>query len=255
MTAIKTQQHDAIVLSSGSEKEVLARLTQAFRSAPLPDDEILANLGLFLTSKNLSRILFFYEIYRKIVESHGVIIEFGVRWGQTLAILSALRGIFEPFNRHRKIIAFDTFEGFKGMSDKDGALCKNANGSFSVTPGYESYLSDVLSMQEQLNPISHLKKYELVRGDASTSVPDYLRRHPETVVSLAIFDFDIYAPTKAALQAIRPHLCKGSVLVFDELCDDIFPGETIALAEVLGLNAVRIRRMPMTARVSYLEIE
>ena len=59
--------------------------------------------------------------------------EFGVRWGQTLSILSALRGIFEPFNRHRKIIGFDTFAGFKGMSDKDGALCKTVDGSFSVS--------------------------------------------------------------------------------------------------------------------------
>jgi hypothetical protein len=48
---------------------------------------------------------------------------------------------------------------------------------------------------------------------------------------------------------------KGSVLVFDELCDDIFPGETIALQEVFGLNSLRVERMPMTARVSYAVIE
>ena len=48
---------------------------------------------------------------------------------------------------------------------------------------------------------------------------------------------------------------KGSVLVFDELCDDIFPGETIALREILGLNQLKIQRLPMTARISYLEIE
>lgn len=251
----KTQKHDAIVLSSGSEKEVLARLAKALGDSPLPPDEFLANLGLYLTSKNLSRILFFYEIYRKIVESHGIVIEFGVRWGQTVSLLSALRGILEPFNRHRKIVAFDTFEGFKGMNEKDGALCKTVDGSFSVSPGYENYLADILAMQEQLNPVSHLRKFELVKGDAKVTVPEYLRRHPETIVSLAIFDFDIYEPTRAALQAIRPHLCKGSVLVFDELCDDVFPGETVALAEVLGLNGLRIKRMPMTARVSYLEIE
>ena len=66
--------------------------------------------------------------------------------------------------------------------------------------------------------------------------PRICKRHPETIVSLAIFDFDIYQPTKAALEAIKPHLFKGSVLVFDELCDDIFPGETIALREVFDLE-------------------
>lgn len=252
---MKTKEHDAIVLSSSGEKDLFAQLVSLFKSSQIPDDEVLPNLGLFLTSKSLSRILFFYEIYKKIVNTHGIITEFGVRWGQTLSIMSALRGIFEPFNRHRKIVGFDTFEGFEGISEKDGTLCRCSDGSFSVTPDYENYLGEILSIQEGLNPIPHLKKYELVKGDAAETVPAYLQKHPQTIISLAIFDFDIYAPTKVALQAIKPHLCKGSILVFDELCDDIFPGETIALNEVFGLNNVRIQRMPMTARISFMEVE
>jgi len=252
---MKTEKHDAIVLSSEGEKHMQAELQEHFRSSPLPADEMLPNLGLFLTSKPLSRVLFFYEIYRKILNTHGVIMEFGVRWGQTLALMSALRGIFEPFNRHRKIIGFDTFAGFRGLGPEDGERCKCVDGSFSVSDGYDAYLEKLLTLADNLNPIPHLKKFELVKGDALQTVPDYLRRHPETIVSLAIFDFDIYKPTKAALEAVKSHLMKGSVLVFDELCDDIFPGETLALAEVLGLNHVRIQRMPMTARISYIEME
>jgi len=252
---MKTQKHDAIILSSASEKDALKAFTALLKSAPLPDDELLPNLGLFLTSKAFSRLLFFYEIYRKIVGTHGVIMEFGVRWGQTLSILSALRGIFEPFNRHRKIIGFDTFAGFKGLGKKDGKLCQCADGSFSVAPGYENYLAQILGLQEALNPIAHLKKFDLVKGDATRTIPRYFKAHPETIVSLAIFDFDIYKPTQAALQAVKPHLMRGSVLVFDELCDDIFPGETVALQEVFGLNNVRVQRLPMTARISFMEIE
>ncbi|MBW1741919.1 MAG: crotonobetainyl-CoA--carnitine CoA-transferase [Deltaproteobacteria bacterium] len=252
---MKTEKHDAVILSSSDEKDISKDFVQHFRSCPLPDDEILPNLGLFLSSKHLSRILFFYEIYKKILNSHGIIVEFGVRWGQTLSLMSALRGIFEPFNRHRKIVGFDTFEGFRGMEEKDGKLCKCKDGSFSVSPGYEDYLDRILSMQEKLNPISHLKKYELVKGDAVETIPEYLKGHPETIISLAIFDFDIYAPTRVALEAVKPHICKGSILVFDELCDDIFPGETIALREALGISTLRIQRLPMTARVSFLVIE
>jgi len=181
--------------------------------------------------------------------------EFGVRWGQTLSLMAALRGIFEPFNRHRKIIGFDTFAGFKGVTDKDGTLGKVADGHFTVTAGYDQQLAHILALQEALNPIAHLKKYELVKGDACETIPRYLKEHPETIVSLAILDFDIYKPTKAALEAIRPRLMRGSLLVFDELCDDIFPGETTALQEVFGLNNVRIQRMPMTARISYMEVQ
>lgn len=255
MKNIKTEKHDAIVLSSLDEKAIQKMFLDSFKAAPMPDDELMPNLGLFFSSKNLSRVLFFYEIYKKIIHSHGIVAEFGVRWGQTLSLMSALRGIFEPFNRHRKIVGFDTFEGFKGMNDKDGELCKCKDGSFSVSPGYENYLDRLLNIQEQLNPMSHLKRYELVKGNALETVPTYLQRHPETIISLAIFDFDIYAPTKAALEAVKPHLCKGSILVFDELCDDVFPGETVALREVLDMNNLRVQRMPMTARISYVEIE
>ncbi|MCX7885943.1 MAG: TylF/MycF family methyltransferase [Verrucomicrobiae bacterium] len=252
---MKTEKYDAIVLSSASEKEALGLLTKLLKETPVPDDELLANLGLYLTSKGLSRLLFFYEIYKKILHTHGVIMEFGVRWGQTLSVMAALRGIFEPFNRHRKIIGFDTFAGFKGYSEKDGVLCQCKDGSFGVPPQYENYLAQVMSLQEALNPISHLKKYELVKGDACETVPAYLKAHPETIVSLAIFDLDIYKPTKVALEAIKPHLMKGSILVFDELSDDIFPGETLALQEVLGLNTCRVQRFPMTARISFMEVE
>jgi hypothetical protein len=169
--------------------------------------------------------------------------------------MSALRGIFEPFNRHRKIVGFDTFEGFVGTSEKDGQLSQCQDGSFSVTPAYQDYLDEILTLQEKLNPIPHLKKYELVKGDVIKTVPEYLEQHPETLISLAVFDLDIYSPTKVALEAIQPHLFKGSILVFDELCDDILPGETIALHETLGLRNLRIQRLPMTARISYIELE
>lgn len=252
---MKTDKHDAIILSSSDEKSVLKEFVRHIKDSPLPDDEIIPNIGLYITSKSLSRVLFFYEVYKKILNQHGIIVEFGVRWGQTLSIMSALRGIFEPFNRHRKIIGFDTFEGFKGMDEKDGKLCQCQDGSFSVSLNYEDYLDNILGLQEMLNPMSHIKRYELIKGDAITTVVEYLKKHPETIISLAIFDFDIYAPTKVSLDAIKPYLCKGSIIVFDELCDDIFPGETIALKEVLELKNIRIQRFPMTSRMSYFEIE
>jgi hypothetical protein len=252
---MKTKKYDAIVLSSKSEKEIFDEFIEAFKNMPLPDDEILPNLGLFLTSKNLSRLLFFYELYKKLRYLHGSVIEFGVRWGQNLSLLSALRGIYEPFNRHRLIVGFDTFKGFKGVAKKDGKRSSCKDGSFAVPPGYETYLEKILSLQEATNPLSHIRRFELIKGDATKTVPAYFKKNPHTIVAMAIFDFDIYKPTKAALAAIKPHLCKGSILVFDELNDPYFPGETLALKEVLGLRNVKVRRMPRTVRLSYVEVE
>ena len=137
--------------------------------------------------------------------------------------------------------------------DQDGGLVKT--GDYTVSEGWKAELESILNFHEQNSPIPQKKKVELVQGDANLTLPAYLQQHPETIVALAYFDFDIYAPTKSCLQAILPHLTKGSVLAFDELNCPEFPGETIALREVLGLSTYAIRRDPSNPLTSYLVIE
>jgi len=240
-----------IDFSSDKEEEARNEMLTAFKENPLPDDEILSNLGLFLNSKNLSRILFFDFLYNKIIDKHGIIIEFGTRWGQNASILAALRGIYEPFNRHRKILAFDTFEGFININKKDGKSALMVDGADNVTNNYEKYLEHILTLQEKDNPISHIKKFEILKGDGPKKLAEYLKAHPETIVSLAYFDFDLYEPTKKCLEIIKPYLVKGSVLGFDELNDRDSPGETVALREVMGLNNIKLERYRYVSRTSY----
>jgi hypothetical protein len=70
--------------------------------------------------QDLARILFMDDLYRRIVEVSGVVLELGVRRGQNLALFAALRTIYEPFNHNRKVIGFDTFAGFPAVDRKDG---------------------------------------------------------------------------------------------------------------------------------------
>lgn len=249
---------DAIrVATSSTAEELAARsdLAATFRQAPIPDDELLANLGLFLKRQDLARILFLDELYRKIVGVHGVIMELGVRWGRDLAVLEALRGIHEPYNYTRKIIGFDTFEGFPSVAPEDGNAAIASAGAYKVTENYEDYLREVLDHQERENPISHIRTTELVKGDASVTLPEYLAAHPETIVAFAYLDFDIYEPTRDCLKAIAPHLTKGSIIGFDELNHPEFPGETVALKEVLGLDRFAIRRSPLGSYPAYLVVD
>jgi hypothetical protein len=251
MATVRATEHGAIALTAHDEEQAFRELAAALRNTGIPGDEILGNLGLYIPSKHLARMLFFRDIYSLILNTHGIIVEFGVRWGQTLALLSSLRSIYEPFNRHRRIVGFDTFEGFRGVAAEDRANTQFRDGDFSVPSCYEEELGRVLALHERTNPMSHLRRFELVKGDAVETVPAWFDAHPEAVVSLAIFDFDIYAPTKAALLAVKPRLFKGSVLVFDELADDVFPGETVAVQEVLGVNNLRLQRSPSVSRVCY----
>jgi hypothetical protein len=193
--------------------------------------------------QTVSRVLYYDMLYKKIVGIPGVICEFGVQWGGTMALLTNLRGMYEPYNYRRNLIGFDTFEGFVNVdADKDGGHLQE--GDYHTEAGYEAVLAQLLTIHENNAPISHMTKFELVKGDASVTAPKWLEDNQHAVVAMAIFDMDIYKPTKDVLEAILPRLTKGSVLVFDELSCKPFPGETTAVQEVLGLNNLRLEHFP-----------
>ena len=244
-------------ISSGKlnpqDLEIKNKLLTLLFSSPIPKEELHLNLTLFLDRRLVSRVLFVDEIYRQILGIHGSIFEFGVRYGSNLSLFTSMRGIHEPFNHNRKIVGFDTFEGFVGVeSHRDGEA---QSGDFAVTKGYEDFLQDLLLQHEQMAPLENIRKFQLVKGDASVTIEAYLRDHQETVISLAYFDFDIYKPTVDCLRAIVPYLSKGAIIVFDECNDAAFPGETAALREVLGTNKFTLRHSPYRGNAAYLVYE
>lgn len=241
-------------VASTAEVEHRKKFFEKFRTNPIPDAEKLSNIGLFVKRQELAKVIYFNELYCKIKEIHGVIIEFGVRWGQNLVTLSNLRGIHEPYNYSRKIIGFDTFAGFEGITSKDGNHDVIQQGSFSTTEGYESYLKEVLSYHQSESPLPHINKFEVIKGNAIHEIEQYLANHPETIVAFAYFDFDIYEPTARCLEAILPYMAKGGIIAFDELVDPHFPGETIAFREILA-NRFSIKRLPICGIQSYLVYE
>ena len=241
--------------STREEDSLREQFFETFKNCPIPEDEFLSNLGLFISSRNLSRILLMDFLFRQIREIHGVVMEFGLRWGQNLALFSTLRAIYEPFNRHRQVIGFDTFEGALGVSNKDGNSNWLKPGALKVTQGYEEYLKEVMEFHEQENPVSQFRKFSIRKGDAAVELKKYLEEHPESIVSLAFFDLGLYKPTRECLEILKEHLTKGSVIAFDELNEPEAPGETLAVKDAFGLSQYCIRRYPYASRVSYIVIE
>lgn len=243
------------VLSGASdlEKKNRENFYKLFLNSPIDQNEILQNLGLYTTRMNLSRILFIHELYKMIINVHGIIIEFGVRWGQNLALFTNFRGIYEPYNYNRKVIGFDTFQGFIEIDKQDGERLSIED--YGVPENYVKYLSKVLAYHESESPIAHKTKYQLIKGDATKTFSNYLKSNPETIVSLAYFDFDIYKPTKVCLELLLDRVTKGSVIAFDELNCPEFPGETAAFMEVVGLKSYSIRRSPLNPLISYILID
>lgn len=248
----KQPPSEIITWGDSSEHGRRREFLDLFRRWPINDKEFFQNLGLFLTPQTLGRVLFMNYLYRRILPIQGIVVEFGCRWGQNLSLFTSMRGIYEPFNRLRTVVGFDTFKGFPEVTSHDANL---SEGMYSVTPGYAGYLEQVLKCQEQESPLAHLTKFEVIQGDASQTVREYLAKNPQTVIALAYFDLDIYQPTKDCLLAIRNHLTQGSVLGFDELNEAVCPGETVAVREVLGLSRFSIRRFGPSVRTSYLVVD
>jgi len=240
---------------SSKEVDIKKELLALLKRSPLPSEEQLANLSLFITRQHYSRMIFMHEMYKKIVGLHGVIMEFGVRWGKDLTQFQTLHGMFEPYNHTRKIIGFDTFSGFPSVHENDGKDDIVATGSYAVTEGYEDYLRNLLFIHEQNNPVAHINKIELVKGDVIETLPEFLKQNQQTIIALAYFDLDIYEPTKVALELLKPHLQKGSVLGFDEAGSKVFPGETVAIREALGLNNISLQRFPFDSAHCYCVVE
>ena len=85
------------------------------------------HFSAFLKRQVISRPLYQDFLYRRIVDVPGVILEFGVHWGATIATLINLRGIHEPYSHFRTIYGFDTFSGFPGVDDEDGGFSKDGD--------------------------------------------------------------------------------------------------------------------------------
>jgi hypothetical protein len=194
------------------------------------------------------------EIYRRILQVPGVVMEFGSLWGRRLAVFMALRELYEPYDYTRKVIGFDTFSGFPAIHEKDGRHPEIHPGSMSLPDGYEQHLRDVLEAHESDSALAHIHRFDLRRGDVQHTLPEYFAQHPETIISLAYFDLDLYEPTKTCLELIRPRLVPGSILAFDELVHPNFPGETQALLDILDLSQVTLQKLPFCRYPTFLTI-
>jgi hypothetical protein len=240
---------------SGTEREQAAFLQEAFIATPIPPEEILGQVGLYQNHIQLARTLWFAHLYERVLPVPGAICMFGVRWGQDMATLGNFRALHEPYNHLRRIIGFDTFAGFPDVTPEDGVDSYAATGNYAVTAGYEAQLTRVLDAHEAIQPIPQIRKHELVKGDVTVTFRDYLERNPSLVVALAYLDFDIFEPTRVVLEAIRPHLVRGSIIAFDQFAHPKWPGETLACMAALKLGDLSLRRLPFLPNPAYFVLD
>lgn len=180
--------------------------------------------GFYLTSSvdRMGNILAHYELYKRILDIPGEVVECGVFRGGTLIQFASFRELLET-ESSRKIIGFDVFDCFpeaKNEADKkfrDGWV-KQTNNEF-------------LTQEELYKSLQHKKieNIELVKGDILETVQKYVDEHSELKIALLHIDTDIYEPAKEALRVFYNRVVKGGVVAFDDY--GTVGGETLAVDE------------------------
>ena len=226
----------------------------AEKRAQFLDSSELAKSGYYIdhpfllcSRQELTRSIFRFELYKRIINIQGSIVECGVHRGNNFMLFNQLVAIFEPYNLNRKIIGFDTFEGFRSLTENDDK--RMTEGMFSDA-SYED-IKALLSLHDSNRAVPHVRRGELVKGDACETIPAYVQANPHLMIAMLYLDFDIYEPTKVALEHLAPLIPKGGIIAFDEVNVALWPGETKAMREYFDLNKLKIQRMYFEPYASY----
>ena len=216
----------------------------------------LQNFPKYVPRQSITRFLTRHEIFKHVLDVQGSVVEVGVLGGGSLLSWAHLSSIFEYLNYQRRIIGFDVFGDDISPSVKDetgSSLDQYRQGNM----GLDSYndIQESVEVFDMNRFLSSEPKVELIKGLAEDSIPRYLAKNPETVVSLLYLDVNLYEPTRAAIEHFFPRMPKGAVIVFDELNDRGLPGETLALIDTIGIRNLAIKRFSHDTKISYAVLD
>jgi hypothetical protein len=196
-----------------------------------------------------------YEIFKRVLPIKGSIVECGVNHGFGLMSWAKFSAILEPVNLTRRIYGFDTFEGFPSVSEADRSASSQHVKEGDLAADVHDELTQLVDIYDSTRFIGHVNKVKLVRGDATKTIPAFVAENPHLLVSLLYMDFDLYEPTKVALEHLLPRMPKGAVLAFDELDNPLWPGETLAMLEAHAKRPLRIERLEFDPYIGFAVLD
>ena len=237
-------------LRSKQEQKAAKNYARIFEKSSESTETKLQNFPKYIRRQNTTKFLACYEIFKKILEIKGSIVECGVYRGFSLMSWALFSAILESANLTRRIYGFDTFGGLQSISSKDENRFRKINAGELSSDSHEE-LSELIKIYDSNRFLGHIKKVELIKGEVQQTIPKFIQDNPHLIVSLLFLDFDLYEPTKIAIENFYSRIPKGGIIAFDELDNPIWPGETSALLESLGIGKLKIQRIGFDPYIGY----
>ena len=157
----------------------------------------------------IRKLLVRYELFKMTLSVPGDIVECGVFKGVGWMYWLKLLDLYAR-GEQKQVIGFDTFSEFADSLldyERESAKSFTDEADFSgVNP------DDILEYAHAAG----LKNCELVAGDISVTLPEYIQSNRGFRISLLNLDFDTYNGTKVALEQMYDLVTPGGVIVLDE---------------------------------------
>jgi hypothetical protein len=152
-----------------------------------------------------------YELFKQVIDLPGDIVEGGVFKGAGLLYWAKLIQVFNPLSR-RRVVGFDTFSGYPESTRHEYDRIKG--GEFLKASNYLGGSPEAIMATAR--EVGLESRVEIIKGDAGTTMEQYVDKNPGFRVALMNLDFDTYDPTIAALKHLYPLVVPNGVVVLDE---------------------------------------
>ena len=204
----------------------------------------------YLTSdkKRILKLLDHYEIYKKILNTKGDIIECGVFKGASLIRFLTFRDLIEKTNK-RKVIGFDAFGKFphpnknykNNKADKIFAKRHDDNIGLGIN----------MNLLKKYLKKKKISNYKLVKGDVLKTLPDYLENNKKLKIALLHLDLDVYEPTRFVLNNLYKYIVKNGIILLDDYSH--IQGATLAVDEFIKSKKLKILRVSKNSRPYFIQ--
>lgn len=207
--------------------------------------EIWEAENIFYLKSDFSRIskfIYHFEIYKKIIELPGHVLEFGVFKGASFSKFLSFRKILENENS-RKIIGFDDFGKFTTKGKKEDKIFAK---KFIEDVGFGIKKNE---LEHTLINNNH-SNFELIEGDVVKTLPIFLKKNKHMKISLLHLDLDIFRPTLFVLNKLFNKVVKGGIILLDDYAE--ISGATEAVDKFLLHKDYKIEKLKYYKRPSFI---
>ncbi len=195
-------------------------------------------------TSRISKIIYQYEIYKKILNTPGDFLELGVFKGVSFTRFLTFRSLLEN-NFSRKFHGFDMFGKFPKTNTKK--FDKKFISKFEKKAGFGI-------KKNELQNILFEKKFEnfnLIDGDINKTLKNFLKINLSIKIALLHLDLDTYNTTKLAINILFNKISKNGIILIDDY--NVTEGVTKAVDEfLLKHKNLKIQKESFYQQPSYI---